>query len=814
METSATKVILGILSGCLLAGTVTAQNTVQGFNFSVYPTNLSYLASDSTNLCTVSFRNLLQTNLVVEPDPAGGPNLATNRVIISNFTNVGVTVSGAGLGAMSLFNDGILPDAMGNDSVFSGWLIAPAVTETKRIIAQFTVVGTNLNYVNEYGELEPRWVTNTSEATFFVVPRPSNDSYSRAAKVPSGGALILATNNFASMEAGEPLHMSVKTCAASVWWNWSLGVSTNVLIDTAGTAFQPILAVYTGLGLNKLAPVASAAFSPSGYMKPAVAFFAEAGVTYHVVVAGMTPSDAGSIRIRFAPGAVYDASGPVVKINSPVNNSLFTTNLVEFSGTATELRAGESGVQQVFLRVNDQAPVLADGTTNWHGWLTLPPGTNFIQAFGIDYVGNGGPIQAVRVLYINPTNDDFASPIELAGLAGGDLAMNERATREPGEPLHAGNDGGRSIWYSWRAPGNGTLFLSTTNSDFDTLLGLYTGESVGQLHEVAANDDAFENSRFSELSAEVQSNRWYHIAVDGYGGASGKVRLQFEFIAGLHPQVYLVSLPPCSGGIVKPATGSYPANTVLEITAVPDPDFVFDHWQGSYISTNNPLRVLVTNNLEFSASFRFTNYTETFESGTWGPLGWAKQGDAAWFVQPLSSGGGKWAVQAGHITNNQSSELLLNAHCLAGTAFFDYRVSAEDGFDFLEFFLNGKIVAKWTGETGWQTCRFEVPAGLNTFRWRYVKDGNFSFGLDTAFLDNLALPQGRLEPRLEIRAGDNQILKLTIRGRLEQVYNVQSSGNLLDWATEAAKPAVGGQFELTVPVAQGNPARYFRAIIP
>jgi len=46
------------------------------------------------------------------------------------------------------------------------------------------------------------------------------------------------------------------------------------------------------------------------------------------------------------------------------------------------------------------------------------------------------------------------------------------ATKEPGEPAHAGNDGGASIWYSWTAPSTGNVTITTEGSSFDTLLGV------------------------------------------------------------------------------------------------------------------------------------------------------------------------------------------------------------------------------------------------------------------------------------------------------------------------------------------------------
>src|SRR5207245_11264349 len=181
-------------------------------------------------------------------------------------------------------------------------------------------------------------------------------------------------------------------------------------------------------------------------------------------------------------------------------------NVVAFAGTAKDPLVNDTGVARVFLQVNSDSPVAVAGTTNWSGQLQLPPGTNTVRAFAQDIAGNTGPADVIVVRFINPTNDNFADAIELTGLAGTVGAVNGRATLEPGEPLHAGNEGGHSIWYKFRAPVNGRLFLTTTNSDFDTLLDVYAGDSVTNLTPVASNDDAFPGSGFSQLNIAVISN--------------------------------------------------------------------------------------------------------------------------------------------------------------------------------------------------------------------------------------------------------------------------------------------------------------------
>ena len=98
-----------------------------------------------------------------------------------------------------------------------------------------------------------------------------------------------------------------------------------------------------------------------------------------------------------------------------------------------------------------------------------------------------------------PPNDAFADAIEISAEDGFRTGSTVGATKETGEPAHAGNPGGHSIWFSWTAPADGTYVFSTAGSLFDTLLAVYTGTDVGALTEVASNDD-FPEYQWSEVA--------------------------------------------------------------------------------------------------------------------------------------------------------------------------------------------------------------------------------------------------------------------------------------------------------------------------
>lgn len=119
-----------------------------------------------------------------------------------------------------------------------------------------------------------------------------------------------------------------------------------------------------------------------------------------------------------------------------------------------------------------------------------------------------------------------------APLACGQLQINTAntgATRESGEPNHAGLPGGSSIWWTWTAPGDLSVTLNTVGSGLDTLLAVYTGENLSTLTQMAANDDGpGPSDRTSWLRFNARAGTTYQIVVDGYQGASGIVRLRLQ----------------------------------------------------------------------------------------------------------------------------------------------------------------------------------------------------------------------------------------------------------------------------------------------
>lgn len=158
-----------------------------------------------------------------------------------------------------------------------------------------------------------------------------------------------------------------------------------------------------------------------------------------------------------------------------------------------------------------------------------------------------------------PANDMFASRIVIAGTNVTVTGSSVGATKETGEPNHAYYPGGASVWWSWTAPFSGFATIITAGSSFDTLLGVYTGTSVSALTWIAYNDEEAYGISTSKVFFDVTGGQTYQIAVDGYGGVSGSVRLQVQL--GPFPIAPAWALPDPYGVMVY--SSSYAGKVVM-----------------------------------------------------------------------------------------------------------------------------------------------------------------------------------------------------------------------------------------------------------
>ena len=119
-------------------------------------------------------------------------------------------------------------------------------------------------------------------------------------------------------------------------------------------------------------------------------------------------------------------------------------------------------------------------------------------------------------------------------------------------------------------------------------------------------------------------------------------------------------------------------------------------------------------------------------------LSWSTSAGAAWYWQDSESRDGSDSARSGAIPNYQENWLQTDV-TRPGLLSFWWRVSSEGGCDWLEFYLGGVLQAgRLSGESGWKHYRGNIPAGVTTLRWRYVKDFSDTSGQDCAWVDQVS----------------------------------------------------------------------------
>lgn len=137
----------------------------------------------------------------------------------------------------------------------------------------------------------------------------------------------------------------------------------------------------------------------------------------------------------------------------------------------------------------------------------------------------GGRLNLERALLPQiqpPLNDQFA---KAAILFNRSTSLNESAGSEFGEPVHAPEASGKSVWWKWTPTADGLVNISTAGSDFRTVVAVYSGGSMAELAFVSSDQDESSETGAALVSFEAYKNIEYIIAVDGVAGEVGNISL-------------------------------------------------------------------------------------------------------------------------------------------------------------------------------------------------------------------------------------------------------------------------------------------------
>jgi hypothetical protein len=136
--------------------------------------------------------------------------------------------------------------------------------------------------------------------------------------------------------------------------------------------------------------------------------------------------------------------------------------------------------------------------------------------------------------------------------------------------------------------------------------------------------------------------------------------------------------------------------------------------------------------------------TETFEGGALrgGTFYWQDGGQSPWEITSAYSHTGTYSARSGLINDEESSEMSVTIVVgEPGVVSFALRVSSEENYDYLRFYINGQMHGEWSGDVDWTYVSYTLQSGEYRLSWKYEKDNWLSDGFDRAWVDDIFFPE-------------------------------------------------------------------------
>ena len=148
---------------------------------------------------------------------------------------------------------------------------------------------------------------------------PANDNVANAIVISGRSGSVTGSNIGATDEPGEPV--TGYNTTISVWWMWTPTVSETIFLDTGGSSFDTILAVFTAAGRSASTMTAINDDAGQNYTS-SLSFQAISGTTYYIAAYGYAGS-AGSIILNWRhagsiSGTVFRSDGVTPMTGKPI----------------------------------------------------------------------------------------------------------------------------------------------------------------------------------------------------------------------------------------------------------------------------------------------------------------------------------------------------------------------------------------------------------------------------------------------------------------------------------------------------------------
>ncbi len=379
------------------------------------------------------------------------------------------------------------------------------------------------------------------------------------------GFVVRGNNASATSEAGEPQLATGFAPQKTVWLAWKPAVSGVADLDTSGSAFDTVLAVFTGTSLSSLSRITYNDDPPNRTDRTSkLKFNATANTTYLIAVGGYNGAS-GSIVLT-ANLLATTARVPIITGQPVSQNAFFGSRTLSVGVDATGIglvtyewyKNGilnqTTSTPSISVPVDPFTLVLSLG--NWYVRISNADAnvnnsqadyTVYSQLFSEGYAFPGSVFYLGNALKIGPTvnsaqpqsRSDISSGPTLQGITprlqalvgssqpvlsdiiGTNYLSNFGAVPEPGQPNLAGLIGGAPALMLYRPTVSGTAQFTTKGSTFDAAIGAFSGPGDDWTNMVMLAQDHNSGGTFSAISFPVVANQTYLILVDGVNAAVG-----------------------------------------------------------------------------------------------------------------------------------------------------------------------------------------------------------------------------------------------------------------------------------------------------
>jgi hypothetical protein len=133
---------------------------------------------------------------------------------------------------------------------------------------------------------------------------------------------------------------------------------------------------------------------------------------------------------------------------------------------------------------------------------------------------------------------------------------------------------------------------------------------------------------------------------------------------------------------------------------------------------------------------------EDFETGDLSLFAWQSLNSLDWGIDTIYKYEGQYSSRSNSATgNDDTSSIYVNMHILVDDSISFYRkVSTEEGYDKLHFYIDGTELAAWSGNKDWKRFSYPVTSGMHTFKWSYIKDVYTTSYMDATWIDYIKFP--------------------------------------------------------------------------